>query len=123
MLAEQEARRRRDRQAAAQAVDAAASGLGAAARAELAAASEQARGTIARASLPVPPRRQSAWAEPDRHSPARIHLTRAVSADAGKPLRGAVLARALLAARDPAERRAILAQADGTGDDRDLDGA
>jgi hypothetical protein len=41
----------------------------------------------------------------------------------GKPLRGAVLARALLAARDPAERRAILGQAGGTADDQDLDGA
>jgi hypothetical protein len=122
VLAEQEARRRRDSAAAAQAVDAIASGLGAAARAELAAVSEQAREAMARASLPVPARRREARPEPDQHSPARIRLTRAVSADAGKPLRGAVLARALLAARDPDERRAILAQADGTADDPDLDG-
>jgi hypothetical protein len=46
-----------------------------------------------------------------------------VAEDVGKPLRGAVLARALLAARDPAERRAILDRAVGAAADADQDGA
>jgi hypothetical protein len=103
----EQAQRRADRDRAAVAA-ADAPQWAARARGELSASSEQARGALARAAAPVPSRRPRGAAVPDPRSPAQIRLARAVAEDAGKPLRGAVLARALLAARDPAERQAIL---------------
>jgi hypothetical protein len=93
------------------------------ARGELSASSEQARGALARAAIPEPSRRPRGAAASHPHSPAQIRLAQAVAEDAGMPLRGAVLARALLAARDPAARRAILDRAAGAAADADQDGA
>jgi len=92
------------------------------ARGELGASSEQARGALARAATTEPSRRPRGAAAPHPHSPAQVRLARAVAEDAGKPLRGAVLARALLAARDPAERRAIFDLAAAAAE-ADQDGA